>query len=117
MLYIMLKSKIHNATVTQTRLDYEGSITVDKVLLREANIYPGEQVQVLNLNTGARIETYVIEGKENSGIICLNGPAARIAEVGDTVLILSYVIVDKKEAKKIKPKIIRVDKNNKILRS
>jgi aspartate 1-decarboxylase len=117
MFYIMLKSKIHNATVTQKRLDYEGSITIDKALLREANIYPGEQVQVLNLNTGMRIETYVIEGKENSGIICLNGPAARIAEVGDTVLILSYVIVDKKEIKKIKPKIIRVDRNNKILKN
>lgn len=116
MLRNMLKSKIHQATVTQAELRYEGSITVDSVILKQADIYPHEKVEVLNLNNGKRIETYAIEGKKNSGIVCLNGPAARFACIGDEIIILSYVSVDDKEAKSIKPKILYLNKDNKIIK-
>ncbi|MCM8797038.1 MAG: aspartate 1-decarboxylase [Candidatus Omnitrophica bacterium] len=110
----ILKSKIHRATVTKTNLYYEGSIAIDGNLMRAADILPGEKVEVLNLNTGSRIETYVIRGKPGSGVICLNGPAARGGCPGDQVIILSYAIVEEKEARIIKPKIIKVDERNKI---
>jgi len=110
----MLKSKIHRATVTEANLCYEGSITIDAGLIRAADILEHEKVEVLNLNTGSRIETYVIEGKAGSGVICLNGPAARGACPGDQVIIISYVALDDAQAKLIKPKIVKVDARNKI---
>jgi len=110
----MLKSKIHRARVTEANLRYEGSITLDGKLIRKADILPGEKVEVLNLNTGGRLETYVIKGRPGSGVVCLNGPAARGASVGDEVIIVSYVTVDAKEAAGIKPRIIKVNARNRI---
>lgn len=114
MLRTMLKSKIHRATVTEANLHYEGSITIDSDLIQAADILEYEKVEVLNINNGQRIETYVIKGKSGSGVICLNGPAARGSCPGDMVIIVSYVSVEDKEAKPIKPKIIKVDERNKI---
>lgn len=112
MLREVLKSKIHNAKITRKELHYEGSIGIDKALLLKSDILPGEKVQVLNFNNGQRFETYVIEEKENSGIVALYGPAARCAEIDDRICVLSYVLISDKEVDKIKPKIIFVDKNN-----
>jgi aspartate 1-decarboxylase len=110
----MLKSKIHSARVTQADLHYEGSITIDGALMAAADILEGEKVEVLNLNTGARFETYAIAGKKNSGVICLNGPAARNGCVGDVVFVLSYLLVADKEAGGVKAKIVKVDERNRI---
>lgn len=110
----MLKSKIHRARVSEADLQYEGSITIDAKLMHAADILEGEKVEVLNLNNGARIETYAIKGKEGSGVICLNGPAARSAHVGDEVVIVAYVLAEDKEADKKKAKIIKVDAGNRI---
>ncbi len=114
MLRTILKSKIHRARVTEANLYYEGSVTIDALLMKEADILVNEKVEVLNLNNGLRLETYAIAGKNNSGIICLNGPAARGACVGDEVIILSYAILDDKDTKTTKPKIISVDEQNHI---
>ena len=114
MLRTMLKSKIHRATVTEANLYYEGSITLDEDLIRAADILENEKVEVLNLNNGLRIETYVIKGKSGSGVVCLNGPAARGCCAGDQVIIVSYVSLEDKEAKTITPKIIKVDARNQI---
>ena len=110
----MFRSKIHKATVTMAELYYEGSITVDKDLLKTADILPYEKVQVVNLNTGSRLETYTLEGPAGSGMICLNGPAARLGTVGDEVIIITYTTMSDEDAKKHKPKIVLVDKENKI---
>jgi len=110
----MLKSKIHRALVTETNLYYEGSITIDALLMRAADILENERVEVLNLNNGERLETYAICGKAGSGVICLNGPAARGACIGDQVIILSYISAEDKEAKAVKPRIIKVDGKNRI---
>lgn len=110
----MCYSKIGKATVTDANLHYEGSITIDDVLIKAAGLIPGQKVHVLNVNNGERFETYVIQGKAKSGSICLNGPAARLGVIGDKVVILSYVLADKKEAESIKTKIINVDEYNKI---
>ena len=110
----MFKSKIHRATVTQAELFYEGSITIDKNLLEAANIIPYERVQVLNFNNGSRLDTYTIEGSAGSGTICLNGPAARLGTVGDEVIIISYTQMSDEDAKKHKPRVVLVDKQNKI---
>ena len=110
----MLKSKIHRVTVTQAELYYEGSITVDKDLLEAADILPYEKVQVLNFNNGSRLDTYTIEGDAGSGTICLNGPAARFGSVGDEVIIVSYIQVPEENIRKFKPKVVLVDKKNKI---
>ena len=112
---IMLKSKIHRARVTTVALDYEGSVTIDKKLMDEADILPYEQVQVLNTNNGARFTTYAIEG-ENSEI-CINGAAARLAAKGDIILILSYCHVEDDEARNFRPKVIYVDAKNVITRT
>ena len=109
---IMLKSKIHRACVIDVNIDYEGSITVDKKLMEEADILPYEQVQVLNINNGARFTTYAIEG--GKGEICLNGPAARLAVKGDIVIILSYCHVEDEEAYDYMPKLVYVDAENTI---
>jgi aspartate 1-decarboxylase len=110
----MFKSKIHRATVTETELFYEGSITIDKRLLDASDILPYEKVQVVNLNNGIRMETYVLEGPRDSGMICLNGPAARLGYIGDEVIIISYSQMSDEEAKHHKPTIVLVDKQNKI---
>ena len=114
MLRIMHKSKIQKATITRTQMNYAGSIGIDAELIRLADILPNEKVQVLNLNTGARFETYVIEEKAGSGTICLYGPAAHKGEVGQKVFIISYCLVEDKEASQIKPKLVCVDEKNRI---
>jgi len=114
MLREMCKAKIHSATVTEANLNYTGSITIDKSLLDELDILHYERVQVLNINNGARMETYVIEGEPDSGIICLNGAAARWAVPGDKVIIISYCLIDDAQARSWKPKIVLLDEKNKI---
>ena len=111
---VMMKSKIHQATVTEANLQYEGSITIDRDLLRAADILPGEQVHVVNLNNGSRIETYTVEGTAGSGTICMNGAAARWAQVGDTIIILSYAFLEEEQARRNKPKVVFVDRSNRI---
>ena len=115
MLHYMLKGKIHTATVTEANLNYMGSITVDEDLLDAAGILVGERVQVVNNNNGARLETYTIAGERGSGVICLNGAAARLAQVGDVVIIMCYAMMTNEEAKTIVPDVIIVDKENKII--
>jgi len=109
---LMLKSKIHRATLTGTDLDYEGSITVDANLLEAADILPNEQVHVLNLNNGSRIVTYAIEGPRGSGVMLLNGPAARSGLPGDMIVVLTYANVGENELANHRPRIVNVDKNN-----
>ncbi|MGD9143763.1 MAG: aspartate 1-decarboxylase [Dehalococcoidia bacterium] len=108
----MLKSKIHRATVTDGNIDYEGSITIDTKLMEAADMLPYEQVQVLNINNGARFSTYVIEGEPGRGDICLNGAAARLAVKGDLVIILTYTDMRDEEARNHKPRIVLVDEKN-----
>mgnify|MGYP002634913349 CR=1 FL=1 len=108
----MYKSKIHQVKVTEANLNYVGSITIDADLLDAANILEGEKVQVVNNNNGERIETYTIKGERGSGVICLNGAAARKAMVGDVILIITYAIMDLEEAKTYKPTVIFPDENN-----
>ena len=110
----VLKSKIHQVTVTEANLHYVGSITIDETLMNAANLIENEKVHVLNLNNGERLETYVIKGEKDSGIICLNGPAARKVYVGDTVVVISYASMDFEEAKTFKPHIIFPDEKNKL---
>jgi aspartate 1-decarboxylase len=110
----MLRSKIHRATLTGTELDYEGSIAIDRNLIEAADLLPGEQVHVLNLSNAQRLITYVIEAPPGSGTMLLNGPAARLGARGDQVVILAYAAVDDEEARRLKPKIVHVDGQNKI---
>ncbi|MCZ2100957.1 MAG: aspartate 1-decarboxylase [Chitinophagales bacterium] len=109
------KSKIHRVKVTEANLHYVGSITIDEDLMDAANIYEGEKVQIVNNNNGERIETYVIKGERGSGMICLNGAAARKAEVGDIVIIISYALMTPEEAKTFKPTAIFPDENNRLI--
>ncbi|MCM8804818.1 MAG: aspartate 1-decarboxylase [Candidatus Omnitrophica bacterium] len=111
---IMTRCKIKGGKVTDKNLYYEGSITIDKKIIEQADILPGEMVYVLNLNNGARVFTYVIEGEENSGVICLNGPSARFFEVGDQVIILGISLVEEDRVKDFKTKIITLSEKNKI---
>ncbi len=113
----MLKSKIHRARVTQVDLDYEGSITIDRALMEASDILPFERVEVLDINNGARFSTYAIEGQPDSGIIGINGAAARLVMRGDIVIILSYCQVPDDEAVGVTPSIIRVDNQNSIIGS
>lgn len=112
MLRTICKSKIHRATITETNLHYPGSITIDAQLLELADIMPNERVQIVNLNNGSRVETYVMPGEKGSGKICLNGAAARWGEAGDLVIIISYALMTDEEAKNYQPKVINVDKEN-----
>ncbi|MEA1885795.1 MAG: aspartate 1-decarboxylase [Bacteroidota bacterium] len=105
----VVKSKIHKVRVTEANLQYVGSITIDEDLMEAANIMENEKVQVVNINNGERLETYVIKGERGSGSISLNGPAARKAAVGDVIIIISYAIIDHNEAKKFKPTLIFPD--------
>lgn len=110
----ILKSKIHRVRITQAELHYVGSITIDEALMQAANLIEGEKVQVVNVNNGERLETYVIKGELNSGMICLNGPAARKAAVGDIVIIISYASMDFEEGKTFKPTLIFPTPDNKL---
>ncbi len=114
MMRIMLKSKIFYATITDLKLYYRGSITIDSTIMQAADLYPGEKVEVFNLNNGIRLETYVIAGKSETGIICLNGPAARLGFKGDRIVILSYGLYTEEEIKELKPRIVELDENNRI---
>ena len=117
MIYTMMHGKIHRATVTEANLNYVGSITIDEDLLDAAGILPGEKVQIVNNNNGARLETYTIPGKRGTGVICLNGAAARCALEGDIVIIIAYAQMDEKEAKALEPKVVLVDKRNHIVKN
>jgi aspartate 1-decarboxylase len=110
----VLKSKIHRATVTEADINYVGSITIDEILMREANLLEYEKVHVLNINNGERIETYVIRGESGSGVICLNGAAARKFFPGDIVIVVSYATMSIEEAHNFKPALVFPDKENKL---
>jgi aspartate 1-decarboxylase len=110
----VLKSKIHRAVITEANLQYVGSITIDEDLLDAANLIEYEKVQVVNVNNGERLETYIIKGKRGSGVVCMNGPAARLCAVGDIVIIISYASMDFEEAKKHTPIAIFPKENNKL---
>jgi len=114
MLLTIHKSKIHRATVTQADLNYVGSITIDEKLMLASNIIENEKVQIVNVNNGERLETYVIPGEVGSGVICLNGAAARKVEVGDTVIIISYALMTPEEAKNYEPKVIFPKEGNQL---
>lgn len=116
MLIEVLKSKIHRVTVTEANLNYMGSIAIDEDLMEAANVIENEKVQVVNINNGERLDTYVIKGKRGSGAVCLNGAAARKVQVGDIILIVSYAAMEFAEAKKFQPKIIFPDtRTNKLV--
>lgn len=112
----MLKSKVHRARVTQADLNYEGSLTLDVDLMRAANLWPYEKIHVLNVNNGERFETYVIEGEAGSGTVCLNGAAARKGAPGDLVILVSYAWCEEEEARRMKPDLVFVDRDNRIVR-
>ena len=112
----MLKSKIHRARVTEANVDYEGSIALDPLLMEAADILPYEQVQVLDINNGGRLETFAIEGQRGSGQVCINGAAARLIQAGDLVIVLAYEGVSDEEARSHRPKLVYVDDANHILR-
>ena len=112
----MLKSKIHGATVTESNVQYEGSITIDEKLMASANILDNEKVLIANLNNGSRVESYAITGKWGSGVVCANGGAALHNRVGDTVLIMSFCALTDREAKRHQPKIVKVDSKNRPVR-
>lgn len=114
MLIEVLKSKIHRVVVTEANLQYVGSITIDEDIMDAANVIENEKVQVLNINNGERFDTYIIKGARGSGVICLNGPAARKAELGDIVIVASYAQMDFEEAKKHQPTIIFPKENNRV---
>ncbi len=115
MLINMFKSKIHRAVVTEANLNYVGSITIDQNILEAANILPGEKVQIVNNNNGARLETYTIAGERGSGVFCLNGAAARLVQPGDIVIIIAYAMMDSEEAKTFEPSVVFLDSKNKIV--
>lgn len=113
----VVKSKIHRVTVTQADLNYIGSITIDEALMEAANIIPNEKVYIVNNNNGERFETYVIKGERDSGVICLNGAAARKVQPGDVIIIMSYALMDFEEAKRFKPAVVFPDtRTNKLIR-
>jgi aspartate 1-decarboxylase len=117
MLRRMCKSKIHRARITQADLDYEGSVSIDTDLLEAADMLPYEMVQILDINNGERFETYAIPARAGSGTICVNGAAARLVQRGDLVIILSTTMMEEKEARSLKPRIVFVDSNNKIVQT
>ena len=117
MTYTMMHGKIHRATVTEANLEYMGSITIDEDLMDATGILPGERVQICNNNNGARLETYTIPGKRGSGVVCLNGAAARCTAIGDVVIIIAYAQMDEKEARALVPKVVMVDEKNRPLKT
>jgi len=114
MLREMCKSKIHSATLTETNLQYTGSVTIDQELMAQADILPNERVQIVNINNGARFDTYVIQGAPGAGVIGFNGAAARLGEPGDRAIIISYCLIDDEEAKTWQPKILLMDEQNRV---
>jgi aspartate 1-decarboxylase len=110
----VLKSKIHRAVITEANLNYVGSLTIDEELMEAANMIENEKIQVVNANNGERIETYIIKGKRGSGVMCLNGPAARKGAVGDVVIVISYALIDFEEAKTFKPWVVFPKEGNKL---
>src|ERR1700750_2259947 len=116
MIIEVLKSKLHRVKVTQAELNYVGSITIDADLIEAANIIPNEKVQIVNNNNGARFESYVIKGERGSGVVCLNGATARLAQVGDVVIIMSYALMDAAEARSYEPILIFPDPDNKLIK-
>ncbi|HLS39018.1 MAG TPA: aspartate 1-decarboxylase [Sphingobacterium bovisgrunnientis] len=116
MMIEVMKSKIHRARVTQAELNYVGSITIDEDLMDAADILANEKVQIVNNNNGARLETYVIPGERGTGTICLNGAAARMVQVGDIVIIISYALMDIEEARAHKPRLVFPDDNNRLIK-
>ena len=116
MLRTMLTGKIHRAVVTDTNLEYEGSITIDSKLMEAAGFLPNEFVHILNINNGLRVETYCIKGKPGSGTVCLNGAAARWAEPGDVVIILGYALCTDDEARRVRPRVVSVDARNRTVK-
>ena len=115
MLNEFLYAKIHRATVSEANLEYVGSITIDKTLLDASGIKENQKVEILNINNGERFSTYVIDGKANSGVICLNGAAARKVQIKDKIIIVAYALLNEEEQKTHKPKVVHVDENNKIV--
>ena len=116
MMRIMMKSKIHRATVTQADLDYVGSVTLDAALMEAADLLEGEQVAIVDITNGARIETYVIPGERGSGVIGINGAAAHLVHPGDLVIIMSYAVLSDAEARALKPRVVHVDEKNRIVK-
>ncbi|KYD22765.1 Aspartate 1-decarboxylase [Caldibacillus debilis] len=116
MLREMMHAKLHRATVTEANLNYVGSITIDQDLLDAVGMYPHEKVQVVNNSNGARFETYIIPGKRGSGVICLNGAAARLVQPGDRIIIIAYALLNEEEIKNHSPKVAILDENNRIER-
>ncbi|WPU94968.1 aspartate 1-decarboxylase [Mucilaginibacter sabulilitoris] len=116
MIIEVLKSKIHRVKITQAELNYVGSITIDEDLIEEANIIPNEKVQIVNNNNGARFETYVIKGERGTGTVCLNGATARLAQVGDIVIIMSYAYMEAEEARSYEPILVFPDADNKLIK-
>jgi len=114
MILTMLKGKIHRATITQAELSYMGSITIDKTLMEASKIIENEKVQIVDVNNGERFETYVIPGKRDSGVICVNGAAARLVQPGDSVIIIAYAQMEEDEAKKYKPAVVFMNDDNTI---
>jgi len=114
MLRYMLKSKIHRAVVTEANLNYVGSITIDKNLMEAADILENEKISIVNINNGQRFETYVIEGEPGSGVMCLNGAAARLVEVDDLIILLTYTLLETEECENYKPKLVFVNEKNQI---
>ena len=112
----LMKCKIHRATVTDANLNYEGSISIDRALMDAAGLFPFEKVSILDVTNGARFDTYVIEGSRDSGVICLNGAAARLVQKGDLVIIVAYAAMTPEEAKTWNPTVVKVDSQNKILK-
>jgi aspartate 1-decarboxylase len=116
MIIEVLKSKIHRVKITQAELNYVGSITIDEDLIEAANMIPNEKVQIVNNNNGARFETYIIKGERGTGTICLNGAAARMAQVGDIVIVMSYAYMEMEEARKYQPILVFPDADNKLIK-
>lgn len=116
MLYTIMHGKIHRATVTEANLEYMGSVTIDSELMEMAGILPGERVQIVDNNNGARLETYTIAGAAGSGVICLNGAAARLVQPGDKIIIMAYAQMTEEEARRCEPKVVMVDEANKPLK-
>ena len=115
MLLSICKSKIHRVRITEANMNYEGSLTIDSDLMNAAGILPYEKVHVVNVTNGNRLETYAIKGEAGSGVICLNGAAAHKGKVGDVIIVISYAMIDEKEAASFSPKIVKVDRNNHII--
>ncbi|EUJ31104.1 aspartate 1-decarboxylase [Listeria cornellensis] len=117
MMRSMMHGKIHRATVTEANLNYVGSITIDEAILEAVDMLPNEKVQIVNNNNGARLETYIIPGERNSGIICLNGAAARMTQVGDTIIIMAYGIFSEEEIANHQPKIVVLNEVNRVVQT